>query len=376
MSSDGAILSDDVVIDLQPEQFGPAEAVLARYAGLSASVYRYRSGVAGLRITNELGHISVLPFQGQQIWDAAFFGRPLTMRSMFDRPIPDVDFLRTYGAFFLHCGATAMGDPGPEDDHPVHGELPNARYQEAQLVIGRDDNGPFMGLTGSYRHSVAFSGDYVAQPTIKLHGNSSRVSAEMRIRNLRHTPMELMYLAHINFRPVDGAVLVDTVPADAAHMRVRSALPPPLVPSEEYSRLIDRLERDPASHKTIDPSLAIDPELVLSLDPLADERGWAHGMQLLPDGSADFVSHRPDQLEHCLRWLCQTPSESALGLMLPATAEAEGHAAEKAKGNLRLLPPQSEFHCSLEFGALDAVGAAAMRETIEGVMRRAATTAK
>ena len=54
-----------------------------------------------------------------------------------------------------------------------------------------------------------------------------------------------------------------------------------------------------------------------------DEGGWTHGMQLLPDGSADFVSHRPDQLDHCLRWLCQTPSESALGLMLPATAEAD-----------------------------------------------------
>ena len=92
-------------------------------------------------------------------------------------------------------------------------------------------------------------------------------------------------------------------------------------------------------------------------------------MQLLPDGSADFVSHRPDQLDHCLRWLCQTPSESALGLMLPATAEAEGYTAEKAKGNVRLLPPQGEFHCRLEFGALDASAAAAMRERIEAVMR-------
>ena len=139
---------------------------------------------------------------------------------------------------------------------------------------------------------------------------------------------------------------------------------------QEYSRLIERLEKDPAAHKVIDPSAAIDPELVLSLDPLADESGWAHGMQLLPDGSADFVSHRPDQLDHCLRWLCQTPSESALGLMLPATAEAEGRTAETAKGNVRLLPPQGEFRCSLEFGALDASGAAAMRERIEGVMQR------
>jgi hypothetical protein len=364
------MLSDHAIIDLHSVQFGPAETVLARHAGLTASVWRYRSGTAALRIANELGHIAALPFQGQQIWDAAFLGRRLTMRSMFDEPVPEVDFLQTYGGFFLHCGATAMGDPGLEDSHPVHGELPNARYQTAQLVIGDDESGAFMALTGSYQHRVAFSGHYLAEPIVKLHERSSRVSAEMRIRNLRHMPMELMYLAHINFRPVAGARLIDTVPADATHIRVRSALPPPLVPSAEYLGLIGRLEKDPAAHKAIDPSLAIDPELVLALDPLADESGWTHGLQLLPDGTADFVSYCPDQLDHCLRWLCQTPSESALGLMLPATAEAEGRAAEMAKGNVRMLPPQGEFRCSLEFGALDASGAAAMRERIEAVMRR------
>ena len=40
-------LWDDVIIDLQAEQFGPAERVLARHAGLTASVFRYGSGVAG-----------------------------------------------------------------------------------------------------------------------------------------------------------------------------------------------------------------------------------------------------------------------------------------------------------------------------------------
>ena len=174
-----------------------------------------------------------------------------------------------------------------------------------------------------------------------------------------------MYLAHINFRPVEGALLVDTVPADAAHIRVRSALPPPLVPSAAYSRLIEKLEGDPAAHKIIEPGLAIDPELVLSLDPLADEGGWAHGMQLLPDGSADFVSYRPDQLDHCLRWLCRTPAENALGLMLPATAEADGYLAEKAKGHIRSLAPGAEFHCRLEAGALAPQEAEALRKRIE-----------
>jgi hypothetical protein len=53
--------SDYVFIDLVPEQFGPSEAVVARYAGLVAKAFRYRSGVAGLRISNEKGEIVMLP---------------------------------------------------------------------------------------------------------------------------------------------------------------------------------------------------------------------------------------------------------------------------------------------------------------------------
>jgi hypothetical protein len=226
-----------------------------------------------------------------------------------------------------------------------------------------------MALAGSYRHRVAFATDYLAEPMIKLHGNSSRLSIEMRIRNLRHAPMELMYLAHVNFRPVDHARLIDTVPAEAAHMRVRAALPPPFIPSAEYAALIGRMQRDPAAQRIIDPDLAIDPELVLSLDPCTDAGGWAHGMQLLPDGAADFVSYRPDQLDHCLRWLCRTPAENALGLMLPATAEADGYTAEKTKGHLRLLPPGGEFRCEIEAGVLDPSAASQMQARIEAVLK-------
>jgi hypothetical protein len=364
------MLSEPVIIDLQPAQFGPSESLLARHAGLSASTWRYPSGVAGLRIANGLGHIDLLPFQGQQIWDAVFLGRRLTMGSMFDQPLPTDDFMGSYGAFFLHCGATAMGDPGPTDTHPPHGELPLAAYEQAQLIVGQDDAGAFMGLTGRYRHRVAFSHHYLAEPTLLLHAGTSRIVAQMRLRNLRHQPMELMYLAHINFRPIDGAVLAESVPAGPGHIRVRPALPPPFVPSEEHRRLVSRMMASPEDHRQIDARRAIDPELVLSLDCRADAEGWAYAMQLLPDGSADFVSHRPDQLDHALRWLCQTPSERALGLLLPATAEADGYTAEKAKGHLRLLPSQSEFRCNLEFGALNPPQAVAMARRIEAIVAR------
>ena len=120
----------------------------------------------------------------------------------------------------------------------------------------------------------------------------------------------------------------------------------------------------------MDPARTIDPELVFALDCLADRKGWAHSLQLHPGGAADFVSHRPDQLDHGLRWIVRNLDQDALGLLLPATAEADGYTAEKAKGNLRLLPPQGEFRCSLEFGTLEPDEAAEMQRRIDEVMQR------
>ena len=334
---------------------------------LTASTFRYASGVAALRIANQLGHMVLLPFQGQQIWDAHFLGRTLTMKSMFAEPVATDDYLSTYGAFFIHCGVTAMGNPGPTDTHPLHGELPNAPYRQAALVTGTDTDGPFMALTGLYRHTVAFKHNYTAEPTVRLHANSSRLSVELTVRNLKHTPMELMYLAHINFRPVDDAVLVDTASRSSNRIRIRPAAPNS---SEAQRKLIEAMRADPDLHREQVPGRMTDPELVLFMDCLADESGWAHSMQLHPEGSADFVSHRPDELGTGVRWIARTPDQDAMGLMLPATAAADGYTAEKAKGNLRLIPPQGSFRCSLEFGALTPDGAASLRSHIDAVMSR------
>ena len=85
------------------------------------------------------------------------------------------------------------------------------------------------------------------------------------------------------------------------------------------------------------PGLAFDPEVVFYVDYLADSDGWAHTMQVYPDGSADYIAHQPAQLDHGVRWICRTPDQDALGMVLPATAEPEGYHAELAKGNVRSL---------------------------------------
>jgi hypothetical protein len=44
-----------------------------------------------------------------------------------------------------------------------------------------------------------------------------------------------------------------------------------------------------------------------------------------PDRTADFVSHRPGELGFAVRSITRGPDQDALGLVLPATAEADGY---------------------------------------------------
>ncbi len=342
----------ETVIYLSPHLFGEREKPVVEYGTLAAYAFRYESGVCALRLRNELGELVMLPFQGQQIWSAEFSGRNLTMRSMFTEPRPTQTYLENYGGFLLHCGATAMGGPSRDDTHPLHGELPNAPYHRAYLVIGEDESGPYLALGGEYQHTVAFSHNYVASPLVKLYAGSSLFWVSLTITNLKRSPMELMYLAHINFRPVDNGRLVYTAQYTPEHVRVRRSIPSHIHPEPGYAEFLQELVRDPTRHHHLIPGLLFDPEVVFMIDYLADAEGWAHSLQVHPDGSADYVRHRPAELDKGVRWISRTADQDALGLVLPATAEPEGYLAEKAKGNIRTLPAGGKFHCDMEVGLL------------------------
>jgi hypothetical protein len=341
------------ILHIIPDQFPHHETSLAEHGELSVSIFRFQSGVCALRLKNAHGELVMLPFQGQQIWDASMRGRRLTMRSMFDQPYPTRDFLSTYGAFLLHCGATAMGSPGPDDTHPLHGELPNAPYQEAALIFDADEKGDYIGLTGTYRHTVAFNYNYTASPLVKLYAGSSVFTVSMTIHNLKASSMPLMFLEHVNFVPVNGGRLVQTVVCNPENMRVRANIPPFMEVAPGYREFVKLLQEHPEKHLVFDPGLVYDPEMVLYFNYLADNKGWAHTLQTHPDGSADLLRHRPGQLNHGVRWICRTADQEALG-MEPCTAEVEGFSAEKKKGNVRSLPGGATFTSELEIGVLTA----------------------
>ncbi len=351
-------------VGLHSRFFSEKRRVLVECGSLKATLFEFESGVAAVEIENGVSEIVMLPFQGQQIWSATFGGRDVTMKTMFDQPRATEDYLQTYGGFLLHCGFTAMGVPTEEDDHPLHGELPNAKFQYAWLEIGEDEGGAYIGLGGQYQHTVAFTENYTATPLVKLYAGAKEVQVSLCCRNCKNTPMAYMYLAHANFRPVNGGRIVYSAKVSPETVRVRHSIPSHISSGQGYVEFLNRLGERPEEHHVFDESMAFVPELVFSIDYDADDTGWAHTLQVHPDGGADYVRHRPEQLPIGVRWICRTPDKDALGLVLPSTAEPEGKSAELAKGNVRELEGGGEWRCDYVLGTLDAEEVGAVEEKI------------
>lgn len=358
----------EATLNLSHDLFGPRERKLATFGAMEVKSFRFSTGVEALKLTNDVGELVLLPFQGQQIWDARFYGRRLTWDSMIKEPVPGVPYLRTYGGFLIHCGFTAMGGPTGSDTHDLHGELPNAPYQEAKVIAGRDERGDYVGLTGVYRYSEAFSFDYVAEPELRLYEGSGRVRVRFHARNEKATPMEYMYLCHANFRPLDGGELKYSAPCDTDHVRVRSNIPAHITPDPAYVAFLKDLETHPEKHNRFEPDMPYDPEAVLFVDMQPDKSGLAHAMQLIPGGGADFISYAPRELDHGVRWITRTPDQQGLGIVLPATAEPDGYTKEKEKGNLKVLGPGESFDTTIELGALTDAEAKGFASHIEKVL--------
>ncbi len=356
-------------IHLYKHAFSQVNQVLLETADFKVSTFVYPSGVCAVRFENAVGHLIMLPFQGQQIWDAVLRGRRLTMHSMFTDPKPTTAYLENYGGLLLHCGVTAMGVPTPADSHPLHGELPNAPYQTAYLQLSEDEHGTYIALGGTYQHTVAFAHNYLARPEVRFYANSSRVAVHLEIENLKGSPMDLMYLAHLNLRPKDEAEIVYSAKVSPQTVRIRSSIPSHVKMSSQALAQLEQLKNNPELHHTLKTSVSYDPEVVFFIDYLSDQNGWAHSLQVHPDGSADHVMHRPSQLPIGVRWITRTPDQDGFGLVLPATAEPTGYTTEKAAGRVLSLEPKSTWSCEYAFDVLEPSAVAQVKAQIDSIVQ-------
>ena len=354
-----------VRIDLYKTLFAEKEKSLCEFGEFTVSAFRYNSGVAALRINNSRGEIVVLPFQGMQVWRAAFDGRELTMRSMFEQPKNTRVYLDTYGAFLIHCGITGLGAPGPTDSHPLHGELPNAPMDSAWLNI--DEESGRVTVAAEYQHTVAFTTNYNATITTTMTAGSALLDVNVAIENLKQTPMDLMYLAHANFCPVDDGQLHYSATYSPQSVRVRQSIPGHVVPKPGYKEFLGQLAEDPTLHHHLKPGLGFDPEVVFEIDLQAGADGYGHALQKHPENYSDYISYRPDKAPVCMRWICRTPDQDGLGMAFPATSGVEGYTTEKAKGRVANLAGGETWQIDMRMGHLTTTETSDVIRTIKQI---------
>jgi hypothetical protein len=360
---------ESVKLNLSPDFFSFEGNKLIESDNFSAVLFKYKSSVCGLRLINSAGNIELLPFQGQQIWKAHFDGRDLQMKTLFEEPVQTTDLLKNFGCFMAHCGALRVGAPSSGESHQLHGELPNALYQKAWVVYGEDKKGHFISLSGKYEHRELFGAYYEAEPEVRLYENSSEIEISMKIKNLSYKQMELMYLCHINFLPVDGSRIEYSAEYSPDSVKIRSSVPSHIKPDPGYIKLIDELKINPILHHQVNKRLKADPELVFYINYSADDSGKCYTLQIHPDGKSDYVCHQKSQLPKAMRWISRTGDHDAIAIVEPATCEVDGYHTEKEKGNILILNPGEEFACNIKAGTLNASGTNQVLKRIERIKK-------
>lgn len=354
-------------ISLTPSFFGETEKVLFEHGKMSLSLFRYSTGICGMTLKNARGYMTVLPFKGFQVWRAGFDGHELVMKTLFDEPTESTEYCKTYGAFLIHCGLTAIGNPdvGAGDTHPLHAELPNIGYDKAWAVCGDDEKGKYVELCGSCRYVFGFETGYEFRPTYRLYENATTFTVHNEIENLRGCRQEYSYMCHMNFRPVDGSRLVYSAKTENIYVH---ELVPDTLTKDEQQKLKDYfgiLKKDIHAHDLIGgEGQFYQPEVVFTVKYETDEEGRGHCMQVFPDGYAGYVSHHPAQLPFGIRWISRFPNEDAVGMLLPATGEHNGHADCVKKGYIRYMEADETVSIDFETGLLTPDEVTAMKEKI------------
>ncbi|MGI4856626.1 MAG: aldose 1-epimerase family protein [Janthinobacterium lividum] len=346
------------ILPLHPVLFGDAESKTERRllesADFTADAWTYPSGVRALALENRRGRVVVLPFQGQMIWSAQFDGRDLTMGNPFSQPYPSATVIGTYGCFMFHSGLLRNGCPAPDDTHALHGEMPCATMDRAWLELGDDAEGAFLRVGGEFEYVQGFGDHYFASPGVTLRADSALLDIAMAVENLAGKPMELMYMAHMNYAYVPDARFVE--PLGLERVRVRASVPAHVRPTPAWSEYVAALSSEPTRLARLDTPRMYDPEIVCFIDaPRRDASGNAHFLLDHPDGAAFYTRYAPEQFPHAARWILHNADQQVAAFVLPATCEPEGYRAELAKGHVRVLAPGETAAFALRTGYLDAV---------------------
>ena len=358
-------------IELKRSFFTQTEQEIFSAGEMSVSIFCYERGVEAIRVKNSRGHLIVLPFMGQMVWDAVFDGVCLTMKNMFSQPLPAHGIIETYGCFAYHSGLLRNGCPAPEDTHPLHGEMPCAPMDRASITYGEDQAGPYVALVSEWEYVMGFGKHYQASPRVVLRPGASLFDLEMNVKNLSQNPMDLMYISHVNFALVRGGRIHQAADFSAADTVVRKSIPAHVTPTPAYLKLIDDFSKHPEKSALIEHAEQYDPEQVFFIRNLkSDKNDMTHMMLRRPEKDAFYMSWSVKEMPKTIRWILCNADQEVGAFALPGSCEPEGYLAEQSKGNVRRLGGNETARFAVKLGYLDEKSADLAQAEIESLTQQ------
>lgn len=318
-------------------QFTSTETLVLENNTTRISTFLYKTGVEAVRISIGAGTFVWLPFFGQSLWSWKVGGIEQKFKGFVSEPdYAARNFLHNYGALMIHCGITAMGNPSKADTHLHHGELPLAKYDSAWIEIS---DGPFpVSLHGSYQYTVPFIASYEFSPSLRISETGTSVLVDSQLKNLQKTPMEYMYLNHLNLSLDHVTELQYGI--DEFNKETVTVL------DETIPGVVDEpiIFLHPSKISTISP------ELVAIMKNKPEYGDVCVNTMIRENHERVWVATNTSTLDHTVAWLTKTLDRSACGFSLPATAGPRGRTAESKQGNMKLLEPESSIRFQFAFG--------------------------
>lgn len=306
----------------------------------------YPDNIATLTLKNQRGHIEILPFIGQMIWDAVFDNTSLRMENMFSRPQRGAQIIDTYGCFSYHSGLLAGGCPSPEDTHPLHGELPCAKMDKAWLEV--DDTS--IRVVSEYEYIQGFGHHYRATPSVTLRAGKARFDIDMDVTNLSsYQPMPLLYMCHMNYAYVENGIMTQNIPDEA--LQLRRSIPAHVHPTPAWQAFNEDILNGKVNANVLDKPECYNPEIVYFADNLANyAQDLCFELKNPQTGITFSTEFSSLDFPHATRWILRNADQKVSAFILPATARPEGYLAAEKAGTLQWLKAGESKHFHVNTG--------------------------
>ena len=302
-------------------------------------------GVRAVNVRNAAGlEFTVVTDRGLSLTDLRFNGVPLPFVSGVDVAHPafaeqtGVGWLRTWPAgFSTPCGLTQVGSPHNDNGEElgIHGRISNLPAAHVNIDEAWLDDEYVLSVTGDVHQSAVFGENLVLRRRISTRLDQPRLWIEDTVENRGFSPAPLMFLQHFNL----GFPLVDAT----AHLE----LPPHTTePRDDAAR--SGLE----TYRAFAGPIGGYAEQVFYHDITPDPADMIEVRFINPafnnqQGLGIALRYAKSDYPVLVQWKMLGEGLYVAGLE-PANCHVGGRAAERERGTLQIIEPQTTRTFKLE----------------------------